>query len=100
MAGHQAPLDGYYNGYGCCPLLVGKNRVVLAEFGFEGAILETFDRKKGKFPYSLLGQEGLLQEMFFAWMKKRLFSFVYWNLYPKGLWFGTNVIWKPDVRKK
>jgi NADPH-dependent 2,4-dienoyl-CoA reductase/sulfur reductase-like enzyme len=26
------PLDGAYNGYGSCPLMVSKNRVILAEF--------------------------------------------------------------------
>ena len=35
-------LSGSYNGYTSCPLTVGDNKLVLAEFGYDGAILETF----------------------------------------------------------
>jgi len=92
-------LNGHYNGYGSCPLLVSKHRVILAEFGYDGRILETFSRTSGRFPMSFIGQDGPLQQRIFAWMKRYLFPFVYWHLYPKGLWFGTYAIFKPDVTK-
>ena len=96
----EVALDGFYNGYGSCPLIVGKHRVILAEFGYDGRILETFDSKTGKFPMSLLGQAGPLQERFFAWMVKYFFPFVYWNFFLKGHWYGANGLWRPTFSKQ
>ena len=31
-----------YDGYTSCPLLVNHNHVMLAEFGYDGSVLETF----------------------------------------------------------
>jgi len=31
-----------YDGYTSCPLLVNRNKVMLAEFGYDGLVLETF----------------------------------------------------------
>jgi len=92
-------LNGHYNGYGSCPLLVSKRRVILAEFGYDGQLLETFSRSYGRFPMSYIGQDGPLQQRIFAWMVLYFFPFVYWHLYPKGMWFGTYAIFKPDVTK-
>jgi len=55
MAGRQ--LDGKYNGYASCPVVVGKKRAILAEFGYDGKLMETFS-SDGKFPFKFIGQEG------------------------------------------
>ena len=94
------PLNGYYDGYGSCPLLIGRNRVILAEFGYDGKIMESFCSQCGKFPFSLIGAHGVVQEYIFGWMKKELFPFVYWNLMPRGMWYGKNGPFEPDVTKK
>jgi sulfide:quinone oxidoreductase len=97
---NQQPLDGFYNGYASCPLLISKNKAILAEFGYDGKIMETFSKDTGKFPLNLLGQDGELSHRFFYLMKEGMFPFVYWNLWVKGKWFGTNGPFKPDVTKK
>lgn len=90
-------LNAKYNGYASCPLIVGKNRVILAEFGYDGKIMETFNPDTGKFPYTLIGQEGAMQQRFFYWMKEKMFPYVYWNLWVKGKWFGNSGPFKPNV---
>ena len=37
-----------YDGYTSCPLTVGNEKLVLAEFGYDGAILETFPFNQAK----------------------------------------------------
>jgi len=86
-----------YNGYASCPLIVSKNRVILAEFGYGGKIMETFSSDTGKFPYSMFGQEGSLQQRAFFALKDTIFPYVYWNLWTKGKWFGTSGPFKPNV---
>jgi sulfide:quinone oxidoreductase len=54
------PLDGVYHGYASCPLIVSKNKVILAEFGYGGKLMETFNPDTGKFPLCWLGQDGAL----------------------------------------
>lgn len=71
---NQQPVNGYYNGYGSCPLVVGSTRVILAEFGYGGKIMETFA------PFQI----GPVQERIFAFMKRETFPWVYWNLMPRG----------------
>lgn len=82
------PVDGLYNGYSSCPLIIGKNKVVLAEFGYDGQIMETFDHHTGVFPWNLLGQHGYLQQHLFAWMVKHMFPFIYWNMWIRGRWYN------------
>lgn len=96
----EGELDGHYTGYASCPLVIGKHKVILAEFGYDGKIMETFHGDMGKFPCCLLGQEGSFSQMVFAVMKKELFPFAYWNLWTRGMWFGTNGPFEPDVRRK
>lgn len=93
-------LDGKYDGYTSCPLVIGKNEVILAEFGYDGKILESFSPETGEFPYSLIGQEGYLQRRLFFWMKEVMFPFVYFNFWPRGTWFGSSGFSKPDVTGK
>ena len=47
-----APPTAKYDGYTSCPLVVGHDRVVLAEFGYDGSILETFPVDQAKPRYS------------------------------------------------
>lgn len=91
------PANAKYNGYASCPLIVGKNHVILAEFGYGGKIMETFNPETGKFPYTLIGQEGAFQKRFFYWMKKDMFPYVYWSMWTKGKWFGNSGPFKPNV---
>jgi eukaryotic sulfide quinone oxidoreductase len=86
-----------YDGYTSCPLVINKSEVILAEFGYDGKILETFSKETGQFPYSLMGQEGKLQRKFFYWMKEQMFPAVYWNLWTQGRWFGNSGPFKPDL---
>jgi eukaryotic sulfide quinone oxidoreductase len=94
------PLDGKYDGYASCPLLVGVKRCILAEFKYGGDLAETFNYKTGKFPLNLIGSEGALQERFFFFLKNSFFSLAYWTLWPRGQWYGTNGPIKPNVVDK
>ena len=51
----------------------------------------------GKFPLKYVGTDGDLQMRFFYLLKERLFPFVYWNLWTRGMWYGTNGPFKPNV---
>jgi sulfide:quinone oxidoreductase len=95
-------LTGYYNGYASCPLIISKKHVLLAEFGYDGKLMETFDAKTGKFPYNMIigNLDNDLQQRFFYWLKEQVFPFAYWTLWTRGLWYGTNGPFKPDITKK
>ncbi len=93
-------MDGNYQGYASCPLIVKKNAVILAEFGYDGKIMESFAKDTGKFPMNLLGQEGEFQHRVFYWLKEDFFPFAYWSLWVHGNWYGTNGPFKPDVTAK
>jgi len=93
-------LDGFYTGYASCPLIIGRGHTILAEFGYGGRLMETFSRDTGKWPLKYLGTEGDLQMRFFYLLKERLFPFVYWKLWTRGMWYGTNGPIKPDVIKQ
>lgn len=92
--------DAWYNGYASCPLVVGKKQTILAEFGYGGKIMETFNPETGVFPYYMIGQEGFGRPYFFTWMKADMFPYVYWNLWTKGEWFGASGPFKPNLRTK
>ena len=95
--GKNKILDGKYNGYASCPLILGKNQVLLAEFGYGGKIMETFSRETGKFPYNLVGTEGYMQRRFFYFLKEQFFPFAYWKLWVRGYWYGTHGPFKPSI---
>ena len=64
-----------YDGYGSCPLMVEKGKVILAEFGYGGKLLPSFPRwlNEGTKPTRL------------AWFQKeRLLPLVYFKLMLKG----------------
>ena len=56
-----------YNGYTSCPLVTGNSKCILAEFGYDGAVLETFAFDQSK------------ERRTMYWMKKEGFPFMYWK---------------------
>ena len=49
----EKPLTGRYDGYASCPLVTGYGKVILAEFGYDGVIMETFPFDQAKERYSM-----------------------------------------------
>lgn len=61
-----------YNGYGSCPLVAGYGKLILAEFGYNNTIMETFPFDQSKPRWSM-------------WMlKKYILPWMYWNQILKG----------------
>lgn len=48
-----ARLPGAYDGYASCPLVTGYGKVILAEFGYDGVIMETFPFDQAQERYSM-----------------------------------------------
>ena len=67
------PLSKEYNGYTACPILTRHNRVLLAEFDYDGNPMESFPFDQAK--------ESFLMYLF----KRYLLPWLYWNLMLKGL---------------
>jgi sulfide:quinone oxidoreductase len=65
-------MEEIYNGYGSCPLTVGYGKLVLAEFGYDNKIMETFpfDQSKPRWTMWLL--------------KKYILPWLYWHRILKG----------------
>ena len=65
-----------YNGYSSCPLVVAHNKMLLAEFGYDGIrmsdpiLSKFFNTGKASYPMWILKRYGL--------------PFMYWNLMLKG----------------
>ncbi|KAH3853129.1 hypothetical protein DPMN_095651, partial [Dreissena polymorpha] len=74
MAG-KAPTGGY-EGYTSCPLITGYHSCILAEFGFDGVVLETFPIDQGKERRTMFH------------MKKDVMPQIYWQMLLKGYWGG------------
>ena len=49
----EKPLTARYEGYASCPLVTGYGKVILAEFGYDGVIMETFPFDQAKERYSM-----------------------------------------------
>ena len=68
--------DKGYTGYSSCPLVVSPNKMLLAEFGYEGKrmsdpiLSKIFDTGKASYPMWVLKRHGL--------------PFLYWNMMMKG----------------
>jgi sulfide:quinone oxidoreductase len=61
------PMSASYNGYGSCPLITGYGKLVLAEFGYDNVIMETFPIDQSK-------------ERWTMWiLKKYILPWMYWN---------------------
>ncbi|ELU13805.1 hypothetical protein CAPTEDRAFT_18673 [Capitella teleta] len=74
MAGSEP--TRHYDGYTSCPLMITKHTCIMAEFGYDGAILETFPINQAKPRYTM------------AYMKKLFMPPLYWLGLVKGLWYG------------
>lgn len=66
------PVDAKYDGYGSCPLVTGYGRLVMAEFGYDGAILESFPFDQSKERWSMYQ------------LKRHLLPQLYWHGMLKG----------------
>ncbi len=49
----EKPLTGHYDGYASCPLVTGYGKVILAEFGYDGVLMETFPFDQAQERYSM-----------------------------------------------
>jgi sulfide:quinone oxidoreductase len=66
------PMEGNYSGYGSCPLTVGYGKLVLAEFGYDNKVMETFPFDQAKPRWSM-------------WiLKKYILPWLYWHKILKG----------------
>lgn len=73
----------HYNGYGSCPLTVERGKIVLAEFGYGGALLPSFPK------YIIDGTKPSRA----AWLlKERILPPVYWQ----GMLRGREWLAKPE----
>ena len=63
-----------YEGYASCPLFVGRGKLLLAEFKYDGVVDETFFKDQEK------------PRKIFFWLKRFGFPHIYWHLMPRGLW--------------
>lgn len=73
----EAPNVASYDGYAACPVFVGDNKLLMAEFKY-GRVTDT----------SIYADQTTPASSFY-YMKKEVFPRVYWNLMPKGRWFGA-----------
>ncbi len=71
-----------YDGYTACPIFVGQNKLLLAEFKYNGVKVETFA------PFINQAKPN----WFFFLFKRYLFPFVYWNFVNRGIWRGRKFI--------
>ena len=76
----QVNLPSVFTGYASCPLFVGKRKLMLAEFKYNGEIDETFFKD----------QENP-RHMFYL-MKRFMFPLAYWLFVPHGFWAGRKGI--------
>lgn len=65
-------INAKYSGYGSCPLTVGYGKLVLAEFGYDNKVMETFPFDQAKPRWSM-------------WLlKKYILPWLYWHKILKG----------------
>lgn len=72
---------GYYNGYNSCPVFVGGGKLMMVEFAYTNP--DTSDE-------TFWADQTKPNRMFY-YMKKYAFPAVYWNMMPKGNWYGRNI---------
>ena len=86
----QSPTAAY-SGYTSCPIITGKNELMLAEFttpAYDDQIKETFPG------------DSRVPRYAFAQLYKYVFPFAYWNFMLKGNWYGASGPFEPNVEKK
>lgn len=69
---NKQPAEAAYNGYGSCPLVVGYGKLILAEFGYDNQVMETFPFDQSKPRWSMY----LLKRYILPWL--------YWHKILKG----------------
>eukprot|EP00929_Paragymnodinium_shiwhaense_P099846 TRINITY_DN61742_c0_g1_i1.p1 TRINITY_DN61742_c0_g1~~TRINITY_DN61742_c0_g1_i1.p1 ORF type:complete len:723 (+),score=119.98 TRINITY_DN61742_c0_g1_i1:84-2171(+) len=79
-----------YNGYTACPILVGDNKLLLAEFNGYTKQPECF------LPFV---NKLITPNPIFYLMKRYVFPFAYWNFTPIGRWFGKHTVFEPTLEK-
>lgn len=58
------PMKGHYDGDASCPLVTGDGSLILAEFGSDGKIMETFPVNQAKERYGMYAMKAhLLPEL-------------------------------------
>ncbi|MDP2436159.1 MAG: FAD/NAD(P)-binding oxidoreductase [archaeon] len=72
-----------YDGYSSCPLITGKDSMMLLEFIYGGVPVSTF------------GLDGRKARKSYFYLKKYVFPWAYWNLMLKGLWYGRHHVIHP-----
>ncbi|ETO23137.1 hypothetical protein RFI_14049 [Reticulomyxa filosa] len=85
MTGNKHEIKELYDGYASCPIFVGDKKLILAEFLYDGQISETF----GRFV------DQRTPRMFFYYLKRYIFPYVYWNYVPRAQWFGRDGFMPP-----
>merc|ERR1712137_1347564 len=65
-----------YNGYTSCPLVTGRNKLILAEFDYYGNPMETFPVNRAEERSSMY------------MLKRDAMPAMYWSALLKGLWDG------------
>lgn len=88
----EKKLSAQYDGYTSCPVVLGADRVLLTEFKYGLVPDESFTPLS-----SFLDQAK--PSLFYFWVKKYLFPYVYWNLLVKGKWFGPRLVFKPTFEE-
>merc|ERR1719498_1261440 len=84
MEGKKA--NAKYDGYSCCPILLGDNKVMMAEFKYGGELCGTFK------PFL---NETTPSSLFFM-MKRYVFPTVYFQFATLGRWYGKRSIFEPS----
>ncbi len=67
-------LTAEYDGYASCPLVTGYGRLILAEFGYDGKIMETLPFDQSRERYSLWA------------IKAHALPRMYWHGMLRGRW--------------
>jgi sulfide:quinone oxidoreductase len=68
------PLTAQYDGYASCPLVTGYGRLILAEFGYDGKVMETFpfDQTRERYSMYALKAYGLPQMYWHGMLQGRV----------------------------
>jgi len=68
----KKPLKALYNGYSSCPIVTGYGKLMLAEFGYDNVVMETFPFDQSKERWSMYQ------------LKRQILPRMYWNAILKG----------------
>ncbi len=68
---NDEPVIAHYDGYASCPLVTGRGKVILAEFGYDGKIMESFPFDQSEERYSMYALKAYgLPKMYWHGMLK------------------------------